>query len=123
MKCSTCGSELVPGSKFCTSCGAKVVINQNYSPSAGLGYKAPPMTIGGWIGRMLLLSLLYLVPVIGWIIDIVLLCVWAGDRAKDDTFRNWAKAQLTVLLIIIGISVVISIVIIGIITSTANSLF
>lgn len=122
MKCNVCGSELVPGSKFCTSCGAKVVIN-DYTPIAGAGYNAPPMSVGGWIGRMLLLSLLYLVPVVGWIIDIVLLCIWSGDQAKDMTFRNWAKAQLTVILIIIGISVLISFIVIGIITSAANSLF
>ena len=39
-----------------------------------------------------------------------MLFIWMGDTKKEDTFRNWAKAQLIVMAIVIGLSVILGIV-------------
>ena len=73
-------------------------------------YGAPkyPVSIGGWIGR----SLIPMIPLVGPIIYFIMLFIWAGDKSKEVTFNNWAKAQLVVMLIglVVGI---ISIAIFG----------
>ena len=35
-----------------------------------------------------------------------MLFVWSGDTEKEDSFRNWAKAQL----IVMGIALVVAVV-------------
>ena len=60
---------------------------------------AEPVTAGGWIWR----SLLAYIPFVGWIIYLVMLFVWMGDESKEESFRNWAKAQLILLAISIGL--------------------
>lgn len=114
--CKTCGAEVNDSAAFCGSCGARFEYDgggaaqpgyTNVQPAGGMPVSGPPMTVGGWIGRSLLMELLNFVPLIGWIINIVLLCIWSGDNAKDQTFRNWAKAQIIVMLISIAVSVLL----------------
>lgn len=66
-------------------------------------YMAPsqekPVSVGGWIGR----SLIPYIPIVGWLVYLIMLFIWMGDESKEETFRNWAKAQLLVLLIVVGI--------------------
>lgn len=54
-----------------------------------------PITVLGWVWRFLIPA----IPGVGWIIHIIMLCIWMGDDTKDETFRNWAKAQLIVMAI------------------------
>lgn len=76
----------------------------NYSNQQGFGYPQPqPISIGGWIGR----SLIPLIPVVGTIVFIIMLFIWSGDTTKELTFRNWAKAQLILSLIALGLVILI----------------
>ena len=71
-------------------------------------YRAmPPMSIGGWIGRSFGLGVLACVPFVGWIACIVVLIMWSRDMSKDQTFRNWAKAQLVVYAVLFAIMLLI----------------
>ncbi len=79
-------------------------------------YQQPkkPVSVAGWLGR----SLIPLIPCVGSIIYFIMLFVWAGDKSREESFNNWAKAQLWVMLI----SVVISIITVLIITAMFGSL-
>jgi hypothetical protein len=94
--CTNCGATLNDTDSFCTSCGATV-------PVAYLGNAQPktPITVGGWIGRYLIPC----IPFVGGIIYLVMLFIWSGDSTKEETFRNWAKAQLimTAIGFVLGI--------------------
>lgn len=93
---------------FCGSCGYVVeekpasveptrVVN-NYYPAA-----RQPVSVLGWIGR----SLIPAIPIVGSLIYFIMLFVWAGDKNKEESFNNWAKAQLWVMLITVILVVVI----------------
>ena len=69
-----------------------------YTPAAQTNPKES-ISVGGWIGR----SLIPCIPVVGSIVYLIMLFIWSGDKKKEDTFRNWAKAQL----IIMAVSVVL----------------
>ncbi len=80
----------------------------SYIPTAP-AYTAPaktPVTAGGYILR----SLLNLIPVVGWLIYFIMLFVWANDQTKEDSFRGWAKAQLILIFIGIGIAIIFAII-------------
>lgn len=74
-------------------------------------YQQPkkPVSVAGWIGR----SLIPLIPCVGSIIYLIMLFIWAGDKTKEESFNNWAKAQLWVMLISVIISVITIFVIIA----------
>ena len=36
-----------------------------------------------------------------------MLFIWTGDTKKEDTFRNWAKAQLIVMAVVIVLTIII----------------
>lgn len=76
-----------------------------YPPQPPTGY---PMTIGGWIGR----SLIPYIPFVGWIVYIIMLFIWSGDQTKELTFRNWAKAQLIVMVIIFGVALMVFLILV-----------
>ena len=62
-----------------------------------------PISIGGWIGR----SLISCIPLVGPLVYLIMLFVWAGDTTKEDSFRNWAKAQLIIMGIVVGLSLLV----------------
>ena len=121
MKCTSCGADVPQGNQFCIHCGAPVENSQpvenNYTPAQPnntysqqpnpnqYGYQGGkmPITIGGWIGRLLI----PLIPCVGGIVFIIMLFVWSGDQTKEETFRNWAKAQLILMAIGLGIALVV----------------
>ena len=37
---------------------------------------------------------------------LIMLFIWSGDTSKEDTFRNWAKAQLIVMAIVLALVIV-----------------
>lgn len=87
----------------------------SYQPAPGVApqvfnnfYAAPkaPVSVGGWIGR----SLIPLIPLVGGLIYLIMLFIWAGDKTKEESFTNWAKAQLVVMLIGIVIALFILLV-------------
>ena len=58
--------------------------------------KREPITVGGWILR----SLIPMIPIVGSLIYFIMLFVWSGDKSKEESFNNWAKAQLWTMLIV-----------------------
>ena len=66
-----------------------------------------PISVGGWIGRCLIPC----IPVVGGLIYFIMLFIWMDDKNKEETFRNWAKAQLLVMLIMLGLVFLLAIVI------------
>lgn len=99
MFCTKCGNEIADGTNSCPKCGAVLTpppspIQQQpiYYASSMPNPETRPTSVGGWIGWWLLI---YLLPVIGWIISICL--------AKDKTVKNGIIAYviISVLLTII----------------------
>ncbi len=60
------------------------------------------MTLGGWIGRIILSC----VPVVG----LVMLFVWAFGGNIQPSLKTWARAQLIFMLIFTVIALVFSII-------------
>ena len=95
--CPNCGSAVDPKASICLSCGSAI-------PSQ-LSVQKPvkePISVGGWIGR----SLIPCIPLVGSIIYLVMLFIWSGDKTKEDTFRNWAKAQLIVMAVVLVLTII-----------------
>ncbi|MFC2480924.1 MAG: hypothetical protein ACFNUE_07805 [Bacteroides sp.] len=62
-------------------------------------YENRPMSVGDWVGSILLL----LIP----IANIVLLFVWAFGGNAPLSKRNWARAHLLILAVVFGLYIVI----------------
>ena len=135
--CPKCGAEA--DGVFCVNCGAAVnespaapaapvytpPVQPTYSaPQQPYGYYPPqqpteqPVSVGGWIGR----SLIPYIPGVGWIIYLIMLFVWMGDKTKEESFRNWAKAQLIVMGILFALVLVLMIFMAVLGVSIAESL-
>ena len=103
--CNNCGTSLHDSATFCTNCGASVPASYPaYNPVAPAAKES--ISVGGWIGR----SLIPFIPLVGGIVYLIMLFIWMGDTKKEDTFRNWAKAQLIVMAIVVGLSIILGIV-------------
>lgn len=100
--CNNCGATLNDNAPACTNCGVAFPTNP---PAQNVPAKTP-VTIGGWIGR----SLIPCIPLVGGIIYLIMLFIWSGDTTKEETFRNWAKAQLIVTAIFVVLGILVSVV-------------
>ena len=89
----------------------------NYSAAVENKVKEP-ISVGGWIGR----SLIPYIPLVGGIVYLIMLFIWSGDRKKEDTFRNWAKAQLIITAVVLVLTVVLVVVFGSAFAELANSL-
>lgn len=96
--CKNCGTKFDSSVSFCPVCGTNVLTNQPASSGK------EPITVGGWIGR----TLIPCIPVVGTIAYLIMLFIWSGNTQKEETFRNWAKAQLVVIGILVAIFVIIA---------------
>lgn len=105
--CYNCGTALTEGAAFCPNCGS----NQPPTPTASVQPSSPtytppftgdPVSVGGWIGR----SLIPYIPLVGGLVYLIMLFIWSGDHGKEETFRNWAKAQLILMAISVGLSLI-----------------
>ena len=136
MICNLCGKRFEEGTAFCDNCGNALVPENNvntYQNQAfqAQNYQSQPqafqpqpyqmyqhakesVSVGGYIGR----TLINYIPFVGPLIYFIMLFVWAGDTSKEDSFRNWAKAQLWVILISVAIALV-SVILIAIIGGTS----
>lgn len=118
--CPSCRSSFDEKLAICPYCGT--IVNNStpshYSPNYpayGQPSAKEPITVGGWIGR----SLIPFIPFVGGLVYLIMLFVWSGDSQKEETFRNWAKAQLIVMGIVIVLSIVL-LVLIGAIIATES---
>ena len=134
--CPNCGTTLSDDAVFCAGCGVQLTneaqndivshsepaykaepvapqppVYQAPPPAPNNAYNQPPVveekknsvSVMGYIGR----SLIPYIPFVGGLIYFIMLFIWGADKTKEDSFRNWAKAQLWMTLIGIGIAVLI----------------
>ena len=99
--CPTCSNSLNDEVEFCPNCGTNVP-----SYSAHRQAAKEPVSVGGWIGR----SLIPCIPLVGGIVYLIMLFIWSGDKTKEETFRNWAKAQLIVMAVVIVLVIILAVV-------------
>lgn len=138
--CEHCGSPLPQGSKTCPNCSGSTnnsgvqpynnpqqnsnqYTNPQYNQPANNAYNAEPMvhpeehvTVGGWIGRMLIPY----IPFVGPIVYMIMLFVWAFGSERRLSLKNFAKAQLILSLIFTGIAIILIIVVFCIFMSVAD---
>ena len=116
MYCKKCGGKLESYASNCAFCGEPVekydtkpkYIRQEKEKEVG-----PHMSVGKWIGLVLLNGL----PGIGQLIYLILMFKWAFGSTQDLTLKNYAKANLLMILIVaILIGALVSLVIFGILT-------
>ncbi len=123
-KCTACGTVLTDEKKFCTECGsntfaavaepvappppppqpraqprAKVACDDD-APAPGSRYE--PITMGGYIGIMLLMC----IPLVG----VVLALIWAFGGCKKINKRNFARAMLVFMAITLVLSLLLGMV-------------
>ncbi len=129
--CDKCGTLVSGDGKFCPNCGAELPgavnlskedvqpsmpvapapVDSTYSgsgpvqqpiyPQTGNGEYTEEMTLGQWVGTILLTSCL-------GIVSLVLLFVWGfGDTPQPK--KNYCRAMLIVQAIILGVSLLIMI--------------
>ena len=103
--CNNCNTMLEDHAAFCPNCGANVAASYPAYPQAS---SKDPISVGGWIGR----SLIPYIPLVGGIVYLIMLFIWSGDAKKEDTFRNWAKAQLIIIAVVLVLSI-LSVVLFG----------
>ena len=97
--CNACNTTLDDNYSFCPNCGASAPVSY---PAYPWNTNKEPISVGGWIGR----SLIPMIPLVGGIVYLVMLFIWSGDISKEDTFRNWAKAQLIVMAVVLVLGVI-----------------
>ena len=97
--CRICNTTVNDEACFCSNCGTHLPEGcSTYQPSVS----KYPISVGGWIGR----SLIPCIPLVGGLVYLIMLFVWSGDKTREDSFRNWAKAQLIVLAIVLVLAIV-----------------
>lgn len=111
--CNNCGAEIQSNASFYNDCGVEV--QTDYVTYRRTDNKEP-ISVGGWIGR----SLIPFIPAVGGIVYLILLFIWSGDAKKEDTFRNWAKAQLLFMLVAVILIIVIVAVVIGVVAASES---
>lgn len=101
-ECNHCGATFSDNVSFCPNCGNNVTVGHPAYPRMS----KEPVSVGGWIGR----SLIPFIPLVGGIVYLIMLFIWSGDTAKEETFRNWAKAQLIVTAITLVLGIILAVV-------------
>ena len=97
--CKICNTTANDEASFCPNCGTNLPEGSStYQPRIS----KEPISVGGWIGR----TLIPYIPVVGGIVYLVMLFIWSGDNTKEDTFRNWAKAQLIIMAIVLVLIII-----------------
>ena len=113
MLCRYCGTTLEDKAAYCYRCNnptgvaGQMQAGRSTPPIQQHIYipqqTKQPISIGGWIGR----SLISCIPLVGPLVYLIMLFVWAGDTTKEDSFRNWAKAQLIIMGIVVGLTLLV----------------
>ena len=95
--CKICNTTVNDEASFCPNCGTHL-------PEGVSTYQAgvSPVSVGGWIGRQLIPC----IPLVGGIVYLIMLFIWSGDKKKEETFRNWAKAQLIVMAVVVVLAII-----------------
>ena len=103
MLCNKCKADIAENSLFCPHCGAYTTEQgfQQFDTAATqfcnmyqLNNKADdePVSVGMWLG-------IFLINLIGCLVYIILMFVWAFGNNTKKSLKNFARAQLIILLI------------------------
>ena len=115
--CQQCSTQLNDEVMTCPVCG----VNVTSAPAPAAAYVPPVYTpapvpapkkavsVWEWVGRYAL----NLIPVLGSLVYVIMLFVWAFDSKYDDTSRNWAKAQLIIAAIAVGLVFLLFVLLLG----------
>lgn len=115
--CQQCGTQLNDEVMTCPVCG----VNVTSAPAPAAAYVPPvyapapvpapkkAVSTWGWVGRYAL----NLIPAVGSLVYFVMLFVWAFSDQYDDTSRNWAKAQLIIAAIVVGLVFLLFVLLLG----------
>lgn len=97
MYCQKCGGKIESYANNCAFCGTPVPKYDdkvNYVKEESKSTEKKGMTAWRWIGFYLLPA----IPVIGSIIQIVLIFKWAFGKHDDVSLKGFARAQLLIVL-------------------------
>lgn len=138
--CDKCGSLISGTAKFCPSCGAEmksaVDLNKsgdelNYSNRQNSGYGAPQygqpinqqnggsnvqMTMGDWVGTILLCSCL-------GIVSIILNIVWGFGGNTPEPKKSFCKAMLVVQIIMSVLAFILLIIVFAVLAPALSNFF
>lgn len=117
--CQACHASYDDSLALCPYCGTIPQANYPAYPAYTPQETKEPVSIGGWIGR----SLIPYIPFVGGIIYLIMLFIWTGDTKKEDTFRNWAKAQLIVMAVVIVLTIIIVVAFGSVFTDLLNAMY
>lgn len=106
MICNSCGrSASNDNANFCDYCGASLKeessrvqhsdLNQNRVMEERKVEEDKPISFLNWIGTMLL----PFIPLVGPIVYLVMLLVWSFGSDSNPSKKNWARANLVVMII------------------------
>lgn len=135
--CPNCNAVWEDDVQFCANCGKAIPaaeapaaepVSQAAAPQGEAPRQQPPVyqppinyyqrpaeehiSTGKWV----LYHLIPMIPVVGSLIYLIMLFVWGFGDDKNETFRNWAKSQLILCLISVGLVVltIIAVAILGV---------
>lgn len=118
MICKYCGTTLNDNAAYCNRCGSATNAGNQVHPEVSASpiqqniyvpqQAKQPISIGGWVGR----SLIPCIPFVGALVYLIMLFIWSGDTTKEDTFRNWAKAQLIVMGVVVALALLIVLIVV-----------
>ena len=139
--CQNCGMENQDDSRVCVKCGvllpaaetpATEVPAAEEQPAAAPAapkvpvYQAPPVyqknatadeepiSVGKWF----LYHLIPMIPMVGSLVYIIMLFVWAfGGAERNTTFRNWAKAQLIYQAVMLVVLILLIVLVVAMVTA------
>mgnify|MGYP007135335969 CR=1 FL=1 len=125
MVCNTCGRNTQnEEANFCEYCGSSFRENrivadfaaaQNHATDQSIVQQTnqnmnrevleKPISFLQWLGTYAILFLPMFIPVIGWVVPLVMLFVWAFANNQSVSKRNWSRATLIYIFVnlIIGI--------------------
>lgn len=131
MKCANCGGDIVNGR--CAVCGQAPVAEPGRQNSGGgsRGMNTPPpgpavfggmplkqpVSVIGWIGRMLLPW----IPIVGGIVTLIMYIVWACSDKFEESSKNWAIASLIMVAVNLILTIIFVVIIILIFTFIMGS--
>ena len=101
--CNNCKTAFEDEVAFCPNCGSNVEQRQ---PARRRRPRREVISIGGWIGR----SLIPCIPIVGGIVYLIMLFIWSGDHKKEESFCNWAKAQLIIMAVGVVLAIIMALV-------------
>lgn len=75
------------------------------------------MTVGGWVG----VFCLNFIPIVGSLIYLIMMFVWAFGSTPKKSLKTFARAQLLIIAIVLVLVIILFIIIFAVVSSTHNA--